>query len=224
MPSSPSFNRLFEEHRGAVVRYVRRRLGDDAAEDAAVDVFRRAARARPSEQVRYGSPRPWLYSLTTQAISERWRIERHRLEAVERYAHRPPTRHPALEPGEPLDPRIAHVLRCLPSAVRETLLLAAWGELTADEVATTHGVPLTVVRERLGTAHAQVLDRTRTDDAPPRAPTAAGLVDLLGVLGDNADLGLNPIRQPRIESVLSRQFAAPPHWSLRTGQPQFLGG
>ncbi len=96
MPSSPSFNRLFEEHRGAVVRYVRRRLGDDAAEDAAVDVFRRAARARPSEQARYGSPRPWLYALTTQAISERWRIERHRLEAVERHAHRPPTRHPAL--------------------------------------------------------------------------------------------------------------------------------
>lgn len=224
MPSSPTFNRLFEEHRGAIVRYVRRRLGDDAAEDAAVDVFRRASRARPSEQARYGSPRPWLYALTTEVISERWRIERHRLEALERHAYQPPARHPALELAQPLDPRVANALRCLSSAVRETLLLIAWGELTADETAATHGVPVTVVRERLGAAHTRVLEHTRTDDAPPRQPTAAGLVELLGMLGDNADLGLDPVRQPRIESVLSRQFAAPPYWGLRTGQPQFLGG
>lgn len=224
MPISPSFNRLFEEHRGPVVRYVRRRLGDDAAEDAAVDVFRRAARGRPSEQARYGSPRPWLYALATQVISERWRSERHRLEALERLAHQPPTHHPALELTQPLDPRIVNVLRCLPAAVRETLLLIAWGELTADDAATTHGVSAVVVRERLATAHGHVLDHTRADDAPTREPTAAGLVELLGVLGDNADLGLNPVRQPRIESLVSRRFAAQPHWALSTGQPQFLGG
>lgn len=224
MPISPSFNRLFEEHRGPVVRYVRRRLGDDAAEDAAVDVFRRAARSRPSEQSRYGSPRPWLYALTTQVISERWRIERHRLEALERFAHQPPAHHPALELTQPLDPRVVNALRCLPAAVRETLLLIAWGELTADDTATTHGVPVAVVRERLGTAHAHVLDHTRTDDAPAREPTTAGLVELLGVLGENADLGLDPVRQPRIESLIGRQFAAQPHWDLRAGQPQFLGG
>lgn len=224
MPISPSFHRLFEEHRGAVVRYLRRRLGDDAATDAAVDVFRRAALGRPSEQAPYGSPCPWLYALTTQAISERWRLERHRLEALERHAHRPPARHPALEPTQPLDPCVANALRCLPSAVRETLLLIAWGEQTADDAAKAHGVPVAVVRERLGTAQGRVLDSTRRDGAASLAPSAAGLVELLDVLADNADLGLDPVRQPRIESLLSRRFAAQPHWSLRTGQPQFLDG
>lgn len=224
MPGSPTFSRLFEEHRGPVVRYVRRRLGDDAAEDAAVEAFRRAAAGRPSEQARYGSARPWLYALTTQVLSERWRTERHRLEALERHAYHPPTRHPALELTRPLDPRVVNVLRCLPAADRETLLLIAWGELTADDAAASLGVSVAAVRERLGTVHAHVLDRTGADGIPSRAPTAAGLVELLAVLSDNADLGLDPIRQPRIESALSREFAAQPHWSLRIGQPQFLGG
>lgn len=223
MPGSPTFSRLFEEHRGPVVRYVRRRLGDDAAEDAAVEAFRRAARSRPSEQARYGSTRPWLYAVTTQVLSERWRTERHRLESLEHHARHPPTRHPALELTRPLDPRVVNVLRCLPAADRETLLLIAWGELTADDAAASLGVPVTVVRERLGTAHAHVLDHTGTIGDQARELTAAGLVELLTVLSDNADLGLDPVRQPRIESALSREFAAPPHWSLQVGQPQFLG-
>jgi DNA-directed RNA polymerase specialized sigma24 family protein len=223
MPGSPTFIRLFEEHRGSVVRYVRRRLGDDAAEDAAVEAFRRAASSRPSEQARYGSDRPWLYALTTQVISERWRTERHRLEALERHAHQPPARHPALVVTRPLDPRVANVLRCLSAAERETLLLIAWGELTADDAAASLGVPATVVRERLATVHDRVLGHVGSDGTADRRSTAAGLVDLLGVLGDNADLGLDPVRQPRIESALSRQFAVSPHWSLQAGQPQFLG-
>lgn len=224
MPGSPTFDRLFEEHRGPVVRYVRRRLGDDAAEDAATEAFRRAAQGRPSERARYGSAGPWLYALTTQVISERWRTERYRLEALERHAHQPPIRHPALELMRPLDPRVANVLRCLPAAERETVLLIAWGELTAGDAASALGVSVEVARERLDTAHAHVLAHTQAEDPSAGEPTAAGLAETLGVLGDNADLGLNPVRQPRIESALSRRFAAPPHWSMLTGQPQFLGG
>lgn len=224
MPGSLTFSRLFEEHRGPVVRYVRRRLGDDAAEDAAIEAFRRAARSRPSEQARYGSTRPWLYAVTAQVLSDRWRTERHRLESLERHAHHPPTRHPALQLTRRLDPRVVTVLRCLSAADRETLLLIAWGELTADEAAASLGVPVTVVRERLGATHGHVLDHTRTNGASAREPTAAGLVELLTVLSDNADLGLDPVRQPRIESALNRAFAAAPTWSLQVGQPQLLGG
>ena len=85
-------------------------------------------------------------------------------------------------------------------------------------------MPTSVVRDRLATAHGRVLDHTGPDGTPGRGPTTAGLVELLSVLSDNADLGLDPVRQPRIESALSRRFAAPPHWSLQAGQPQFLGG
>lgn len=224
MPGSPTFIRLFEEHRGSVVRYARRRLGDDAAEDAAIETFRRAASDRPSGPAGSASPRPWLYALVTDAISDRWRTERHRLETLERHAHRPPTRHPALELIRPLDPRIANVLRCLPAADREALLLIAWGELTADEAAAALGVPVAVVRERLATVHVHVVDKTRDPATGRRETTPAGLGELLTVLGDNADLGLDPVRQPRIESAVSRRFASAPQWHRRAGEPQFLGG
>ncbi len=224
MPGSPTFLRLFEEHRGSVVRYVRRRLGDDAAEDAAVEIFRRAADGRPSAPTGYGSARPWLYALATDAISDRWRTERDRLESLERHAHRPPTRHPALELPRPLDPRVANALRCLPSAARETLLLITWGELTADETAASLGIPAPVVRERLDTVQGQIADRTTGPGAARDEPPATGLVDLLAVLGDNADLGLDPVRQPRIESAVSRHFTGPPQWHVQAGEPQFLGG
>jgi DNA-directed RNA polymerase specialized sigma24 family protein len=224
MPGSPTFIRLFEEHRGSVVRYVRRRLGDDAAEDAAVEAFRRAASGRPSEQARYGAARPWLYALATQAVSDRWRTERHRLEALERHAHHPPRRHPALALTRPLDPRVANVLRCLSAADRETLLLIAWGELTDDEAAACLGVAAPVVRHRLGTVHAHVVEQTSDPTGARREPTPAGLVELLAVLADNADLGLDPVRQPRIESAVSRRFAGPPPWPVRAGEPQVLNG
>src|SRR5690606_33314067 len=124
----------------------------------------------------------------------------------------------------PLDPRIVNVLRCLPAANRETLLLIAWGELTADDAASALGVPPAVAHDRLDAVHARVVAGSRADGDHDDRPAAPRLGDLLGVLGDNADLGLDPVRQPRIESALSRRFAAPPHWSLQPGAAQFLGG
>lgn len=243
MPGSPTFSRLFEEHRGSVVRYVRRRLGDDAAEGAAIEVFGHAAAARSNDHARYGSVRAWLYAMATEAVSERWRIERRRLEALEHHTYLPPTRHPALETTSPLDPGVANGLRHLTSAVRETLLLIAWGELTTAEAAATLGVPVPLVHDRLVGAHALIMDGTRGrgDDGRGRARgvgttapsggdratvtvTAAEIAQLLAALSDNADLGLDPVRQPRIESAVSRRYAAaPPHWSFPGGEAQFLG-
>lgn len=197
------------------MRYLRRRLGDDAAEGAAIDVFGRAVDAPASGPERFGSPRPWLYALATEAISAQWRIDRGRLEQLERLAHQAPVRHPALDPARPLDPRIAAGLRSLAAVDRETVLLLCWGELPREDVAATLGITLGIVSSRLDRVRSQV---QHGGSAPPTvagahddAPTLAiELDDLLAVLGDNADLGLEPVRQPRIESAVNRRFAVAP--------------
>ncbi|MFA4927491.1 MAG: RNA polymerase sigma factor [Patulibacter sp.] len=231
MARSPTFSRLFEQHRGPVVRYLRRRLGDDAAEAAAIDVFGQAVDARTSSPNRYGSPRPWLYALATETISERWRTDRSRLERLERLAHLPPVPHPALQPPRRLDPGVAAGLRSLAAVDRETVLLIAWGELPREDVAATLGIPLETVRDRLARARSQVRDTGRArQDLMPGGELAGSLAEdlseLLAVLGDNADLGLEPVRQPRIESAINRRFAVAPS-RLRprpsAGGPQPVG-
>ncbi len=214
MPPDPTFTSLFERHRGPVVRYLRRRLGDGAAEDAAVQVFRRARRSELDD--RGEIPRPSIYALATEQISERWRTERRRLELFERLAHQPPAAHPALEPPRPLEPRVATTLRACAAVERETLLLIAWGELDRAAAATTLGISVRTVRARLDRAAARLQD----SDVPPFAPfvdddsvpgETADPGELLAVLADHADLGLDPMRQPRIESAVHRRFSAPTH-------------
>lgn len=44
MNRPPEFDLGYRTHRAAIVRYLRRRLGDDVADDAASEVFSRALR------------------------------------------------------------------------------------------------------------------------------------------------------------------------------------
>ena len=213
MARSPTFSRLFEQHRGPVVRYLRRRLGDDAAEDAAIDVFGQA-RSRSHGSEHYGSPRSWIYALTTETISERWRTDRSRLERLERLAHQPPVAHPALEAPRRLRPEIAAGLRSLAAVDRETVLLIAWGELTRQDVAATLGIPLDTVDCRLVRAVSQVQDAAQAhriggrDDMPDERRA------------DDPDelLAVRERRRPTVrgrpgppELPLAAQWAAAPH-------------
>ncbi|MBF6619510.1 MAG: hypothetical protein ITG02_04705 [Patulibacter sp.] len=212
------------------MRYLRRRLGDDAAEDASIEVFGRAVDTWAGGTERFGAPRPWLYALATEAISARWRIDRGRLERLERLADQAPVRHPALAPPRPLDPRIVAGLRSLSALDRETVLLLCWGELSRGDVAATLGIPLGSVSARLDRVCSQA-PHGRSD--PPGGAgfdegpgTRLELDELLAILGDNADLGLQPVRQPRIESAVNQRFAVAPS-RLRprrqSGGPQAIG-
>lgn len=168
MPHSDAFTRMYEEHRRPIVRYLRRRLGDDAAEDAASEVFSRAFHARHDYQDQYGTPLPWLYGIATNVIAERRRAEHRRLKVLERLATQHAHSHPP--PGEPapLDPRLARALRRLTHDDRETLLLVAWGELSYEETAATLGVPVGTVRSRLSRVRRQLQDSaTEVRDATP---------------------------------------------------------
>ncbi|MGX6449917.1 sigma factor, partial [Patulibacter sp. S7RM1-6] len=100
------FAAVFAAYLPPIVRYLRRRLGDDAAEDAAAEVFLRAFRARERYEPRTETPLPWLYAIATRVIAEERRHARRRLRTLERLAAQRPAADD--DPAERLgtDPRL----------------------------------------------------------------------------------------------------------------------
>jgi RNA polymerase sigma factor (sigma-70 family) len=157
-----AFATLFRDAQGPVLRFLRRRLGDRGAEDAAADVFERALRQHRDGRLPPDAGPPWLLGIATNVISERRRAERRRLRALERLASRavPSGRsdeHPGGASG--LDPALMRALGMLAPVDRDALLLLAWGELSYEEIATALVVPIGTVRSRIARARRQ-LDAT----------------------------------------------------------------
>ncbi|MEV4419129.1 RNA polymerase sigma factor [Patulibacter sp. NPDC049589] len=170
----PAFADLYREHLPTITRYLRRRLGDAPAEDAAAEVFVRALRGLATYEQSSASlsALPWLYGIAANVIREQRRAETRRLRTVERLLADPPAASPDAPEREALDPRLARALRGLPPADRETLLLVAWGELTYEETALALGIPVGTVRSRIARS------RKRLDDglgAEPRPHDARAL-------------------------------------------------
>ena len=167
---------MYERHLIDIVRYLRRRLGDDAAEDAAAEVFFRALRRSDSVEYWDGSPLPWLYGIAANVIAERRRAETRRLRALERLATEPRT--VSLDPhvNASLDPGLVRALRSLKRIDRETLLLIAWGDLTYEQTAQALSVPVGTVRSRLARARQQLhptLARPAATSDPAKATGGA---------------------------------------------------
>jgi RNA polymerase sigma factor (sigma-70 family) len=145
------FSAAYEQHLPAIVRYLGRRLGDSAAEDAAAEVFIRAFRQRDRDATPSVTGLPWLYGIAGNVISEHRRAERRRLKLIERIAASPASEfasHPKPDQQE-LSPELAKALRRLSDGDRDTLLLVAWGELTYEETAQVLDIPVGTVRSRL---------------------------------------------------------------------------
>jgi RNA polymerase sigma-70 factor (ECF subfamily) len=157
-----SVEEAYRLHLPAIVRYLRRRLGDDAAEDAAADVFTRALRAHAKGQ---DVSLPWLFGVAANVISERHRSERRRLRAVERLAGQAPRADLPAEPGAELDPELIRALRSLDRGDREALLLVAWGELSYEQVAEALSIPVGTVRSRIFRARRQLASAASTTRA-----------------------------------------------------------
>src|ERR1700712_3874497 len=154
-PTTPPerFAAAYEQHLPAILRYLRRRLGADAAEDAASEVFIRALKQRDSVQAKAMLPLPWLYAIAGNVISEQRRAERRRLKIIERITAGPASDFATYpQPAAELSPELAKALRKLSDTYRDALLLVAWGELSYDEAAGALGVPVGTVRSRVSRA------------------------------------------------------------------------
>lgn len=155
-PADAAFSALYREHLPAIVRYLRRRLGESAADDAAAEVFVRAFRQDVEDHD--GSALPWLYGIAANVILEQRRAERRRLRAIERLSGEQRRDADGGAGRAELDPRLARGLRRLSATDRETLLLVAWGELSYEETAHALGIPVGTVASRIARARRQLDD------------------------------------------------------------------
>jgi RNA polymerase sigma factor (sigma-70 family) len=157
---------LFQRHYDPLFAFIARRLGPDAADDLATDVFLTAFTLRGRYDQRHADARPWLFGIAANVVRRHRRSETRRLRAYARHAGR--ARNENEDEGiERLDglaaaPQLAKALASMTSGQRDVLLLIAWAELTPEEVARALHIPPGTVRSRLSRARARARLQLRT--------------------------------------------------------------
>jgi len=144
-----TFRGLFAQHYGAVFAYCVRRLGRDAAADAASDVFTvawRKIRRVPGEP----ETLPWLYGVARNTVANhrRSRVRRARLEA-RTAAH---ADHPWTDLPGSVDAALAQVS----DDDREVLMLVAWEGLGPGELGRALGCSANAATVRLHRARTRL--------------------------------------------------------------------
>jgi RNA polymerase sigma factor (sigma-70 family) len=147
----PSFDAAFAAEFGPLYRYLRRRVGADAAEDLAAATFATAyASWERFDVVR--PVRPWLYGIAANLVRHHWRKERRMLWAYARTGVDPvlSADDEAVDRVEARAGReLAAALAELRPQEREILLLHAWADLSDAEIAAALSLPLGTVKSRL---------------------------------------------------------------------------
>jgi RNA polymerase sigma-70 factor (ECF subfamily) len=172
---------LFRRYAPEVQRYVRRRIGADAADDVVAETFLAAFRQRDGYELERENARPWLYGIATHLIGRYRRSEIQQYRALAHTGRDPVTepftdRIDAAVSAEGTRKQLASALARLPAAHRDTLLLVVWGDLSYTEAATALGVPTGTVRSRMNRARNRLrrsLARAGLP-APDGAPQAVG--------------------------------------------------
>lgn len=154
------FGAIYERHLAPIYRYLRRRVGDDVAEDLTAEVFVRAFRSRSRYNARHPTALPWLFGIASNLIADQRRAESKRLKALERLAFAS-TMDQAMASEEvylvtTLSPELFRAVRSLATGDRDALLLVVWGELSYDETAQALEIPVGTVRSRIARARKQL--------------------------------------------------------------------
>ena len=129
----PPFQRLLEEHRTDVLRFLVASVGRQAAEDCFQETFLSALRAYPN--LRDASNlRGWLLTIATRKALDHWRGERRRPVPVEEVPER------AAPEGADGDPELWRAVRTLPPMQRATVIHRYVLDLSYAQVAETLGI------------------------------------------------------------------------------------
>ncbi len=115
------FERIYEEHRDAVLAYMRRRAPESLVDDLVADVF--VVCLRRIEDVPR-DPLPWLYGVARKTLANE-RRKRRDVPLAPEISHEA-----AYEPGPAGDPKLAVAFAALSDADREILRLVAWEGLS----------------------------------------------------------------------------------------------
>lgn len=162
------FDALWREHAGAVLRYARRRVPPEEAEDVLAETFVVAWRRLDDAP---GYPLPWLLGIARRTAANALRGRRRRAALLERVAAQPAIA--AHDPAQGHGNDAAAALARLRERDRELLTLIAWDGLDPAEAAQVLGCSSGALAVRLHRARARfaaALHAQTAGDAGESAP------------------------------------------------------
>jgi len=136
----PPFEHFYEQHRVAVLRLLRRRLGTDRAEDAFQETFLRALKAY--RRLEHGEHlRAWVLTIAQNVALDALRRSRPSAELVEAGA----------EDSRPAYEDLAELTDGLPPKERAAVVLRYGYDLSYDQIASALGSTFEAVRQAAST-------------------------------------------------------------------------
>jgi RNA polymerase sigma-70 factor (ECF subfamily) len=174
-----AFGVVFERHFGVILRYLRRRLDDQPAEEVAAQTFFVAFDQRERFDRARADARPWLFGIATNVARHHRRSEVRELRAIAALGAEVSTADDRSEgklDAERLRAPLARCLAELPAEEADVLYLLVWAELDQPEIAAALEIPLGTVKSRLSRARGRLRtaldlpdpDATPTDLTPTR--------------------------------------------------------
>lgn len=158
-----AFAELYDRHAAEIHRFVARRIGNQAADDAVAETFLAAFRRRDRYDLAREDARPWLFGIAVNVIGKHRRSERRQLRALARVDADPNNGDDLVQAHDRIAAagarsQLADALAKLPAEIRDVLLLVALADLSYEEVATALQVPIGTVRSRLSRARSKLRD------------------------------------------------------------------
>ena len=155
------FAAIFDRYFGEIHRYLARRVGGEAADDLAAEVFLAAFSQRRRYDAARGCARPWLYGIATNLVGAHRRQEARYLRALARVERQPrwqPEEERAADrvSAAAARPALTAAIAALATGDRDVLLLVALAELGYPEIAQALGIPEGTVASRLNRARRQL--------------------------------------------------------------------
>jgi RNA polymerase sigma-70 factor (ECF subfamily) len=155
------FAAIFDRYFGEIHRYLARRVGGEAADDLAAEVFLAAFSQRRRYDVARGCARPWLYGIATNLVGAHRRQEARYLRALARVERQPRWQGEEERAADRVSaaaarPALTAAIAALAPGDRDVLLLVALAELGYPEIAQALGIPEGTVASRLNRARRQL--------------------------------------------------------------------
>jgi RNA polymerase sigma factor (sigma-70 family) len=174
------FSIVYERLFGDVYGYLCRRVGRSEGEDLAAQTFALALRDAARFDPERGTARAWVFGIAANVLRGHRRSEVRRLRALARSGV-----DPVLAETDAAVARVdagratralAGALAALSAGDREVLLLAAWADLTSEEIGQALGIPGGTARSRLNRSRRK-LRAALGDTGHASSPTAQEALD-----------------------------------------------
>ena len=161
---------MFADHAGAIFGYAARRLGPDMGGDVTAEAFTIALERWQTFDPARGTELGWLYGITSNLIRRHWRTEERRLRAFAATASRVESEtDPLLRVEQRADAEtqlevVIAAIAAMSAEDRDLLMLTAWEQLGAADVAEALGIPVGTVKSRLSRMRAALRYRREEQD------------------------------------------------------------